>query len=645
MSRSGMQETRQLEIKLNDISSNGLKLILDFIYSGDLKFNLENLNDLLSVITHLQVRDAFKLCEEYLYEILTIDNCIDLFNLVDLFSLENVKTYIFNYVLKNFHKLNDQSQMKFTYEQLIEILKSNKLKLYPEIKIFNLVCKWLNANLTERFRYAASLYQLIRYQTMRAEEFIDHVSKNELILKLNSTNPQVQRLLVETYEYFALPNRQYSSSSLYSQMRGQPLLVCVNESMYILNKNEDLWQYLCFSNATCKTLSQKFVVVNNYLYACGGYNELNRETTEKCYRFDPRVARWHPIEPMLNKRQFFTLTSNSKYIVAIGGVYGAKGNFYATFPCKYSVEIYSIESNYWKCLNFNTKEELPILKWSGACLIDDFDYDFSSPNSLKLSNCKLFIVGGKLTDGQTHSLCEKSYLVHLNDDFTSNSVEIFPSSITKRFNQNLFYLKNSKKIILFGGEDEKYRLAPCIEIFNLETHQWSEIATIPISMIYQCISTTLLIDNKKIFFLLEEHTPSSESYILKASYFYIDKNEFEEYTKMPHPSTLASKWCMLVFPQDVLDQFLSQLSSKDYDNLKSSRKIRSNGSTVSDLQARIYEHYLFHQQQQQLQLPTTSSTSTVATNDLTDETNNSRSLDSNHQIADTTDDSGEDSDF
>ena len=629
-----MQETRQLEIKLNDISSNGLKLIIDFIYSGELRLNIENLNDLLNVITHLQVKDAFKLCEEYLYEILTINNCIDLFNLVDLFSLQKVKIFIFNYILKNFHKLNEQNQIKFNYEQLTEILKSNKLKLYPEIKIFNLVCKWLSSNLNERFKYSASLYQLIRYQTMKAEEFIDHVSKNEIISKLNSTNTQIQRLLVETYEYFALPNRQYSSSSIYSQIRNQPLLVCVNESMYILNKNEDLWQYLCYSNATCKTLSQKFVVVNNYLYACGGYNELNRETTEKCYRFDPRNARWHPIESMLNKRQFFTLTSNSKYIVAIGGVYGAKGNFYATFPCKYGIEIYSIESNYWKYLKFN-EDSIPILKWTGACLIDDFDHDFNNPNSLKLSNCKLFIVGGKLTDGQTHSLCDKSYLVHLNDDFTTNSVEIHPSSITKRFNQNLFYLKNTKKIIMFGGEDEKYRLAPCIEIFNLETGQWSEIATIPISMIYQCISTTLLIDNKKIFFLLEEHAPSSESYILKSSYFYIDQNEFEEYTKLPHPSTLASKWCMLVFPQELLDQVIIQ-SSAHSNSL--SRAAGAGRGGVFDLQANIYEQYLFHQQQ--LQLPTTSSASTVGTNEA-----NSRSLEtsSNNQMSDDSDE--EDSDL
>ncbi len=47
--------------------------------------------------------------------------------------------------------------------------------------------------------------------------------------------------------------------------------------------------------------------------------------------------------------------------------------------------------------------------------------------------------------------------------------------------------------------------------------------------------------------------PSSESYILKSSYFDIEKRTFERSVQLPHPSTLASKWCSLVFPQQFLD--------------------------------------------------------------------------------------------
>ena len=86
------------------------------------------------------------------------------------------------------------------------------------------------------------------------------------------------------------------------------------------------------------------------------------------------------------------------------------------------------------------------------------------------------------------------------------------------------------------------------------------MATIPVSLSYQCISSTSMI-NSKIYYLLEEHDgPSSESYILKSAYFDINTWQFEMPVQLPHPSTLASKWCTLVFPQEFLERYQTQTS-------------------------------------------------------------------------------------
>lgn len=131
----------------------------------------------------------------------------------------------------------------------------------------------------------------------------------------------------------------------------------------------------------------------------------------------------------------------------------------------------------------------------------------------------------------------------------------------------MFHVANN--IILFAGEDEKYRLAPCIEIFDLKTRQWSEVsATIPVSLSYQCISSTSMVKSK-IYYLLEEHDgPSSESYILKSAYFDINTFQFEEPVQLPHPSTLASKWCSLVFPQEFLERYQNLSNCNDNFDLR-----------------------------------------------------------------------------
>ncbi len=190
-------------------------------------------------------------------------------------------------------------------------------------------------------------------------------------------------------------------------------------------------------------------------------------------------------------------------------VYGDKGNFYATHPCSTAIEVYNIEKDQWRTLACT---DLPILKWPGACVTENF----------------AFVIGGKHTDGKkkpndfhirnhlikfllglNHRLSENSYMV----DLESGDVTICAAPLTVRFNPTVFY--QNRRLILFGGEDDKYRLAPCIEMYDLLTNQWTEIATIPVSHSYQCISSSSIMGDK-IHYLLEEHDGKNIYFIEKS---------------------------------------------------------------------------------------------------------------------------------
>lgn len=49
--------------------------------------NIFFLAEVLRAVTHLQVHDAIKLCEDFLIEETTVENCIDVLSLADLFSI------------------------------------------------------------------------------------------------------------------------------------------------------------------------------------------------------------------------------------------------------------------------------------------------------------------------------------------------------------------------------------------------------------------------------------------------------------------------------------------------------------------------------------------------------------------------------
>ena len=64
----GMKESNQEVIELKDesISAAALKIVLDFIYSGDLLVNDETVFDVLVAADHLQVTSVVQQCCEYL---------------------------------------------------------------------------------------------------------------------------------------------------------------------------------------------------------------------------------------------------------------------------------------------------------------------------------------------------------------------------------------------------------------------------------------------------------------------------------------------------------------------------------------------------------------------------------------------------
>lgn len=96
-------------------------------------------------------------------------------------------------------------------------------------------------------------------------------------------------------------------------------------------------------------------------------------------------------------------------------------------------------------------------------------------------------------------------------DLESGRVTICAAPLTVRFNPTVFH--QNKRLILFGGEDDKYRLAPCIEMYDLITNQWTEIATIPVSHSYQCISSSSIMGDK-IHYLLEEHDGMKKKFLI-----------------------------------------------------------------------------------------------------------------------------------
>ena len=240
-------QSDHVELKGFERSSNGVESILNFCYSGSLAITFDNIGELLHAATHLQVRDAIDLCSEFLLELCSIKNCIDIYKISDLYALERVLSHAKEFISQNFLLLMFQARDQFeqlTYEQMFQELTRDTLDMnqFSEHDLFTMTCAWIEANPLEREKHAADLFRSIRFMLMTPEELCDNVRNHPLIKNSEPSRKLVQNALC----YYALPNRQPLLSDIQCRIRNEPVLVAVGEiELFTLNTVSEKWETLC----------------------------------------------------------------------------------------------------------------------------------------------------------------------------------------------------------------------------------------------------------------------------------------------------------------------------------------------------------------------------------------------------------------
>jgi hypothetical protein len=84
-----MNETTDRIVDIHDINSEIMNLIIDYIYKYEIKFNENNIYEILSAANQLQVLELVYLCENYLYEKLNPENVLGIREFASFFCKLN----------------------------------------------------------------------------------------------------------------------------------------------------------------------------------------------------------------------------------------------------------------------------------------------------------------------------------------------------------------------------------------------------------------------------------------------------------------------------------------------------------------------------------------------------------------------------
>ncbi|KAK3086770.1 hypothetical protein FSP39_023089 [Pinctada imbricata] len=340
MMKSSMRESRENIVDLKGVTANGLKIIVDFIYTGAMLLNLQNVEDVLAAASHLQVHEAIELCSKYLQASICVRNCVDILNIAELYSLMSLRKSAKSFILQHFEDLTGFDQYPLLNEsQMAEFLSENGLRVMSEFTLFNLVLKWIQHSPVEREQYVTDLMRNIRLPLLSGEELVEKVSRVPIMRR----NAECCDLLTEAKDYHIVVSKQPLLQSNRTQVRSTNQCIVICHAQTLENYSLTTKRRGFLKENTVALYNPSVAVVDNFLYTCGGKYEGGGTTDiamARCFRYDPRFDRWFELAPMNEPRKDFVLVAIEKKLYAIAGQDENK--------VMHTIECYDIVRNEWE---------------------------------------------------------------------------------------------------------------------------------------------------------------------------------------------------------------------------------------------------------------------------------------------------------
>ena len=377
MFKSKMKEQYQHSVYVKGIEEKSLKPLIDYIYSGQITINSDNVMSLLAGADYLQLDEVKDFCFDFMEEKLTSDNYFTFLNLANLYNSDSVKNKVYNFICSNYETLTETEDFK-NLSNVNLTTSISMLNQYPvkQIVICKSILEWTKHDKEERSSKLADLLNQVNFDKLPIE-YLQNVVFDDLIQQnltcLQIMNCHLFKLLktsklseVET-KVLSIGGRKtgkkvfevYSGSSResvdYPDLPEPLRLHCslkVNSSIYciggfshdaniadvrILELNDYLrWEQAMPMNEA-RSLFGAAVFLNNLIVA-GGHGE-NNDILDSTESYEIATKKWKTIAPLQRKRKENHLVVCDGHLFALGG---NDGNTYLS-----SVERFDDTKNEW----------------------------------------------------------------------------------------------------------------------------------------------------------------------------------------------------------------------------------------------------------------------------------------------------------
>lgn len=190
-----MEESMIGTIYIQDMDEKALACLVDYAYTGNISFTVNNVQSLLVTANMLNIQKVVDVCCDFLREKLHVSNCLSFLEFADLHALKSLKYECLKCAGENFMDLVQYDEFLYQSSIIMKMVISNdNLKVDNEEFVFQLLEKWFLYDQEARQEEFFMLLNEIRFSQLSScfiAQLKTHPSLNSPLaypfqLKLNS---------------------------------------------------------------------------------------------------------------------------------------------------------------------------------------------------------------------------------------------------------------------------------------------------------------------------------------------------------------------------------------------------------------------------------------------------------------------------
>ncbi|XP_025203650.1 kelch-like protein 2 [Melanaphis sacchari] len=480
-------ESNKNVVNIRNLDSTALQLLLDYIYTGEIIINLENVQVLLPASNLLQLEFVRGACIEFLQKQLNPSNCLGIRAFADFYNCAELLSSSEAYIKKQFVKVIEGDEfLSLSSEELIYLISSNDLNVAFEEKVYECVINWVKHELGCRYDSLPRLIKHVRLPLVSLEYITKKVVEEPLFKNIPKCKDYINEALnfhkLKTQQIIIIPQTIHCTPRL----SGYKVILMFNLSQKTMKCNTNWYDpatnllQIAVGVGECNRPSGLAIVTSQFVFSLGSFYMSNSRSVEMFDLFSYSPC-WVQMANMLVCRYNLGVGVLDNCIYAIGGSNGT-GSLN-------SAEVFDVNIKKWRMIsNMSTKRSTfsvgvldnliyAVGGYSGSEIlksVECYDPNLDTWTSVAEMSVGRFGVSIGVLDGVMYAVGGNNGSGHLkNVEAYRPSTGVWSSIADMhlcRFNPGVFALNGLLYVI--GGK----RGSTClnsVEIYNPITNTWT----------------------------------------------------------------------------------------------------------------------------------------------------------------------------